>query len=110
MRTKHISFKDDKKQIILKFVGKKILNININSNKRFTISRNEIFNEITIKDFRTYLVNLVYIQYQQNICKSAYIYSLVTEFYINDYRYFINNKDKETNDILNNIIKSKHKK
>ena len=29
LRTKHISFKDDKKQIILKFVGKKIFNINI---------------------------------------------------------------------------------
>ncbi len=105
--------------------------------------------KITIKDFRTYLVNLVYIQclikftnqenktikengtgkmpvknisnlavkdtaqfiqHQPNICKSAYIYPLVTEFYINDYSYFIKNKDKETKDILIDIIKSRHKK
>ena len=185
LRTKHISFRDDKKQIILKFVGKK--NIEHKHKVALTDSqyqemkdlmklefKDKIFKckendeikkidefdlndyiheyidpKITIKDFRTYLVNLVYIQclikftnqenktikengtgkmpvknisnlavkdtaqfiqHQPNICKSAYIYPLVTEFYINDYSYFIKNKDKETKDILIDIIKSRHKK
>ena len=51
-----------------------------------------------------------FIQHKATVCKSAYIYSRVTEFYINDYSYFITNKDKKSNSILIDIIKTKNKK
>lgn len=98
--------------------------------------------KVTIKDFRTYLVNVFFIQclikYTNNIidkteklsnsqikkiikesikataefiqhtptiCKSSYIYNLIIDFYINDYTYFIKNKDVEPIKILIDIVK-----
>ena len=185
LRTKHIKFNDDKKQIILKFTGKKSVEhthkVSLNNEQYQEMKdlmkiefKDKIFKhvedkeikkidefdlnnyihkyidpKITIKDFRTYLVNLFYIQclikltnevnkkiqengtgkmpvkniikeaiketaefiqHKATVCKSSYIYSLVTEFYINDYTYFIKNKNKKSNDILIDIIKSKRKK
>lgn len=179
LRKKHITFKDNKKQIILKFKGKKnvehkhfvylndaeyeemkkLMELTDNDKLFNCKENNEIqkLNEfdlndyihefidpnITIKDFRTYLVNVFFIQclikctndvidkteklsnsqikkiikdsikttaefiqHTPSICKNSYIYSLLIEFYMNNYTYFIKNKNTEPLKILINIINS----
>lgn len=46
-----------------------------------------------------------YLRHSRAISKKSYVMNFVMDMYQRDPNYFINNKDKETNDVLKNILK-----